>query len=338
MQDDLVIKTGTTKTGLMFAGETIVDVYQQIMSQFDSGEVKDVFDVYTKVEHPQMIVPTGCKAKEETIRETVDNLLLEDVDDEYIFNHFSKVKKYGMPPIDQWEMVAESLRGPFYTTRALFFIVNPITDFIPKHVTTPAPFFCMAQFKKDKYSRLGITGIYRRQELSQWWVANIWELMAYRNKMIEYIRYKHDIYLKEGPISTFAIAAYWLPTISSLVDVPSFDDHSGQALLDELIVNLFENRDRKLIDRFGRMLEEKIKTLGMSHAPKAGLKAMELILTVRETKLNDADSELYKKLWLNTQEALQLIKDITISNLDIAESRVSELRSIYHKIFKLITQ
>jgi hypothetical protein len=287
---------------IVASGLSVNEVYQQLRELFADGSSKLLIATY--VTNPTMQLPEGCKMSVAEIQEATDNLLLEENDRDYMFNHWSRFTHFpgtGKETVNQWARAVSVLASPGAPSPdGVLVVTHPELDFESGRgrMVMPAPYFCMAQFTIDSDNRLGITAVYRRQEMSQWWVVNAWELVRYRDLMLTTLKKDRDVTLLPGPINTLAVSAWWAGEDKklSIVDRSAFDEPNMRTAIAVLIARLFEDQSRDAAKELADLVSEKARNVSSSHAPCLGAEVVDDVLEVMKKRYIDKNRELYEEL------------------------------------------
>lgn len=292
-----------------FTGDNIENVHKEIKEYFASkGGPFRALNIFTHVKNPEKICPEGCKEKEDEMEVTLNNLINIDKKRKgFVFNHMNRINNFHNSNVNQLEKASKFLKYN-RDTLAIIQVFDPIED-ITIEKESPPPAFCMARFSK-KGNELGIIGIYRVQEMSHWWVVNIWELMHYQKLMIDLLRKEEMNETIKGPISTFSITGYWWPEVA-LSYLSDFDDVEEQKKLESDLYKLILKADSNVIDGIKKKIENKIKTLSLSNLPTQGFKTLSNILNSLEEYIKTEDEK-------NRSIHLRL-KELTEKNLKLHE-------------------
>lgn len=281
-----------------FEGETIQDVYGQLTRFFEtvSGSVDHIS---TRVIRPDESLPDDAAVDFKEVQDTVAHLTMDLRDIDFWFNHKTRIYRYGPKKINQFGQLAGSLALKGKEVYGTFAIMEPSSDFGASEYETPPPFFSMGQFSKTADGTLSITGVYRRQEMSSWWIVNVWELIRYRDEMINMLQERYQFPTIAGWVSTVAISAHWRKDRKPMVAIPEFDQPAKEGELGSLVVAVFdkEKSAKSAADKISSLLRDKIEQLSSSNAPSLGSKNLIKLLKLLENRLRETNEELYIRIF-----------------------------------------
>lgn len=324
---------------------SISEVYSQIEAFFAKQDrPSNVTDppgytnLATSIREPSREIPEGCELHVDEVREAVSNLFLEESERDYMYNHWSRISHYPSGErraIDQWRNCKAALTNPEAPLgNTILVITHPDLDFGSEKMSVPAPYFSIAQFMVVDDSRLSLTGIYRRQEMSQWWVVNIWELMAYRDKMIDELEREEHTSLLPGPISTFAVSAWWSPGKLLIVDRSEFDDPGMTCEIADYLSSMFEDRSAAAARELARLTREKSGNIKSHNAPLRGLNILESTLDIMRLRFSRLDPTLYDTLSTATSELRRLTGLVTSTS--VTPGIVDQLKRVYLQLSQIL--
>lgn len=320
-----------------FEGETVDDVYTQLQQRF--RDVSGSIDyIVTRVMRPQPSLPPNALVGETEVEDTVRHLTMDLRDIDFWFNHRTRIARYGPKKINQFEQLAESLALKDKDVYGTFVIMDPAVDFGVQEFETPPPFFSMGQFNKAVDGVLSITGIYRRQEMSSWWIVNIWEMIKYQHEMIDILERKFPMLpFTPGWVSTVAISAHWRTSRKPMVAIPGFDQPAKEGELGSLLATVFEENDNSACEKLAALLDDKIEQLSTSNAPSLGIRNLKKLLNLCNERFRRKNLDLCVaisdqiRLILEEHEALRKrrVPHVTLRSL---KSRYEQLAEILRSV------
>lgn len=316
-----------------FEGETIQDVYSRLKQRFEnlSGSLEHLV---TRVIRPDQSLPNGASVDQEEVRETLRHLTMELHDVDFWFNHQTRISRFGPNKINQFHKLAEALAVKNQEVYGTFVIVDPDSDFAAEQFETPPPFFCMGQFSKTADNRLGITGIYRRQEMSSWWIVNIWELIEYRRQMIDLLDSQYGFTLTPTWVSTVAISAHWRRARKPMVAIPEFDQPSKEGYVGSLLAAVLEEDDPNATRDLASLLTKKVEHLSARNAPSLGARNLFSLLKLVESRFMERNEELYIELRDKLDSVLSLHE--TLRTGTEPRATITSLREAYKDVASML--
>jgi hypothetical protein len=322
---------------LVFEAESVEEVYRQLRQRFESQPGNLLLHVLTRIEKPQRIIPEGCEKKdiEESLRylsrDKPDEPDPDKIRDNFYFNHWRRIKHYpgSNRDINQWEIAAQGIaQQNKHSSISTLIISSPEQDFASQSMLVPPPFFCMAQFTIDAMNRLQITAVYRRQEMSQWWVVNVWELIEYQDRMRKKLADDFETFLLPGPVCMFAITSWWSIRKRIIVEIPKIDEPEGLDVVPLFLAQVFEQGDIHAATRLKEMLEEKARLTAGSNSPFLGLNRLIQTLELMKKWFIEKNSDLFNTLYQETTKAIDLNRKLQDRSLAIyQEDIVGELKA-----------
>jgi hypothetical protein len=119
------------------------------------------------------------------------------------FNHGSRIQ--GLD--SDWNQVPEVIealeKGHGQTTKALITLQHHRPGYAATH---GHPSLCTVQFSRRSSGELDVVAMFRKQEMSQWWIVNVNELRLLLDTIKEFLSFK-GVEVKPGLITTFASKA-----------------------------------------------------------------------------------------------------------------------------------
>jgi 3',5'-cyclic AMP phosphodiesterase CpdA len=175
----------------VFEGETVDDVYHQLLAAFPSESYAPVNDVVCRVVRGESCsrlpsdypVPEG-EDPEEWFAETVawwqnaEPLLRPPQ-----FNHGAKLRRYAHN-VDQFAVAMTELRRSG-TSRGVMVLLDPCA---PQGPNTMFPALCLVQMRIPKGTgRLDCIAYFRKQQMRAWWPINMGELADLQKKAVDHL-------------------------------------------------------------------------------------------------------------------------------------------------------
>lgn len=317
-----------------FEGETVDEVYAKLRTRFE-GVLESVDHVATRVIRPRTSFPAGAATvTQEEVEKTVEHLTRDLSDVDFWFNHRTRIARYGANRINQFSLLSETLAAPSQEVYGTFAIMDPEADFgAQKSFETPPPFFSLGQFSKTRDEILSITGVYRRQEMSSWWIVNIWELIRYRDEMVSILKEKFDMDVISGWVSTIAISAHWRTDYKPMVAIPAFDQPSQQGELGSLLAQVFEEGGTAATSQLVELLNQKMSQLSARNAPSLGVSNLLKLLRLVEIRYRARNANLYESIKDQLEEIKQLHEDLRKG--EEAEMTAMNLKGAYNRLAEI---
>lgn len=158
---------------------------------------------------------------------------------DFRFTHGSRVSNYGQA-VDQLREAINRLAGGSMTTKAIISLLEPPRDLIGRG---NFPSFCLLQFvvREDEHGRLlDCIAYFRKQEMRQWWLVNMAEIVRMRNEVLESVS-TGEAGLRGGSITTIAGRAK-VASSPPQVSVPAIDrdaaSDEGRARIAQMVYSL----------------------------------------------------------------------------------------------------
>lgn len=329
---------------LVFQAKSVDEVYCQLRQRFENQPDSLFLHVLTRIEEPKRIIPEGCEKTTSDIEESLRYLSRDEpgepdpdkIKNNFYFNHWRRIKYYpgSKRDIDQWEIAAQGIaQQNKHSSISTFIISSPEQDFASQSMIVPAPYFCMAQFTKDTMNRLQITAVYRRQEMSQWWVVNVWELIEYQDRMRKKLADDFETFLLPGPVSMLAITSWWSSGKRVIVKIPKIDEPEGLDVVPLYLAKVFEQADVQSARKLEEMFKEKALLTTGSNSPLLGLNRLIQTLDLMKKWFIEKNSDLFNTLYQETTKTIDLNRKLQDRSLAIYQKDI--LRELTANIEKL---